>query len=329
MKNIIFFIRHFTERGTETSIYNYAKYNEEILNNKSYIVSFTEKEQIRLGFPTTRASYEKFKSRFEIFEINNIEEISNIIEKYKIDFFYTQTYGGPNDIYKFENKEIWKKCKTIKHCVYSTEFEESDYYISTSKFTNKKCNTNYNVLPLIVDLPNINDNLKKDLNIPENAIVIGRYGGFEEFNIQFVYNCIQRILEKNDNIYFLFMNTKNFYKHPRIIYLDMSVDMVYKTQFINSCNAMIHAQSLGETFGLAIGEFSLRNKPIITCNCGAKEHIEMLKDKAIIYNSEKDLNNIFDNIESIIISRNDWNAYQDYSPEKVMKLFDEIIFKKQ
>ena len=28
--NIGFFIRHFTERGTEIAIYDYAKYNEEI-----------------------------------------------------------------------------------------------------------------------------------------------------------------------------------------------------------------------------------------------------------------------------------------------------------
>jgi beta-1,4-mannosyl-glycoprotein beta-1,4-N-acetylglucosaminyltransferase len=327
MKNIIFFVRHFSERGTETSIYNYAKYNEEILKNKSYIVAFTEKEKTRLGLDTIILSYEKFNSSFKMFEINNIEEISNIIEKYKIDFFYTLTHGGPNDIYKFENKEIWRNCKTIKHCVFDTQFPEGDFCITISDRVNNKYNTKMPILPYIVDKANIDKNLKKDLNIPENAIVIGRYGGFEEFNIQFVYNCIQRILEKNDNIYFLFMNTKKFYKHPRIIYLEYSVDIIEKTKFINTCSAMIHARSMGEIFGLSVGEFSLCNKPIITCYCGYREHIDILKYKAIIYNSEEELNYIFDNIESIIKSRNDWNAYQDYSPEKVMKLFDEIIFK--
>ena len=41
--NIGFFCRHFTERGTEIAIYNYAKYNEELLGNKSYIVCFSDK----------------------------------------------------------------------------------------------------------------------------------------------------------------------------------------------------------------------------------------------------------------------------------------------
>ena len=325
MKNIIFFIRYFSERGTETSIYNYAKYNEEILKNKSYIVSFTKKEQMRLNLDTTRISYNNFKSRFDVFEINNIEEITDLIDKYNIDFFYTLTYGDI-DIYKFENKKIWKNCKTIKHSIFNTNKPESDFYISNSNFINKKNNTEYPVLPLIIDLPNINDNLKRELNIPNDAIVIGRHGGYDQFNIQYVYNCIYDILEKNDNIYFLFMNTKFFYNHPRIIYLEPSTDMIYKTKFINTCSAMIHARTMGETFGVSIGEFSLRNKPIITSNSGDKEHINILKEKAIIYNSSEELNFIFNNIESIINSRNNWNAYEDYSPEKIMKLFDELIF---
>ena len=34
--NIGFFVRHFNERGTEVASYDYAQYNELLLNNKSY-----------------------------------------------------------------------------------------------------------------------------------------------------------------------------------------------------------------------------------------------------------------------------------------------------
>ena len=50
MKNIAFFCRHFTERGTEIAIYNYAKYNEEILGNKSYIIHFSDKPKKSINF---------------------------------------------------------------------------------------------------------------------------------------------------------------------------------------------------------------------------------------------------------------------------------------
>ena len=74
--NIGFFIRHFTERGTEVAIYDYAKYNEEILNNKSFIICFTKEMQEKMNFPSQRCSYDKFNKRFQIIEdIPAMEEI--------------------------------------------------------------------------------------------------------------------------------------------------------------------------------------------------------------------------------------------------------------
>jgi hypothetical protein len=88
---------------------------------------------------------------------------------------------------------------------------------------------------------------------------------------------------------------------------------------------MIHARSIGETFGLSIAEFSSHNKPIITCRCGDLEHVSILKDKGLYYNSYHELIDIFNNFVNIKTSRNDWNAYLDYSPENVMLLFKKIF----
>jgi len=325
--NIGFFIRHFTERGTEVAIYDYAKYNEEILHNKSCIICFTEKTQEKMGFPNMRHSYNKFKKRFQIIEINDIHEMSVVIDIFDLSFFYTQTSGG-NDIYQFHNKNIWGNCKTIKHCVFDTTCPESDFYISISHYLNQNLNTNLPVIPYIVDLPTSNDNLRDELNIPKDTIVFGRYGGFDQFDISIAHEAIITFLETNVNTYFLFMNTNIFYNHPRIIYLDKNIELDYKVKFINTCDAMIHARAMGETFGLSIAEFSIKNKPIITCSCGDLEHINILGDKAIIYNSTEELVTIFKNIKSIINSKTDWNAYKLYTPAYVMNLFKTYIFTK-
>jgi len=325
--NIGFFIRHFTERGTEVAIYDYAKYNEELLHNKSYIICFTQKKQSQMNIGTTeRLSYDKFKNRFEIIEINDMIEMSSIINDKNLNFFYTQTHGGGNDIYQFENKDIWSNCKTIKHCVFDTSYPESDFYISISHFLNEKNKTNLHVIPYIVDLPDTNENLRKELNIPNDAIVLGRYGGVDQFNISITIEAIIEFLNLETNTYFLFMNTFQFYRHPRIIYLDRNVDLLYKVKFINTCDAMIHSRFMGETFGLSIAEFSIKNKPIITCPCGDLEHLKILGDKAILYTSKEQLINIFTNIKLIINSRNYWNAYHYYTPQNIMNLFKEIIF---
>lgn len=47
------------------------------------------------------------------------------------------------------------------------------------------------------------------------------------------------------------------------------ISIYEKTTFINTCDAMLWARHDGETFGLAIGEFSSKNKPVIyakVCN---------------------------------------------------------------
>ena len=121
------------------------------------------------------------------------------------------------------------------------------------------------------------------------------------------------------------MNTNPFYIHPRIIYLDMSIDELYKSTFINTCDVMIHAREVGETFGLSVAEFSSKNKPIITCNIGDIEHIHILGDKCIIYNSDYELSYILKNIKNIINTKNNWNAYTYYSPTNIMNMFDKIF----
>ncbi len=324
--NIGFFVRHFTERGTEIAVYDYARYNEEILHNNSYIICFTKETQAALHFPLDRSSYSKFNERFKIIEINTIYDMTYIIQKYNLSFFYTLTGGSGNDIYKFENKELWGKCKTIKHCVFNTTYPEGDFYISISNYLNYKYNTNIPVIPHIVDLPISDDNLRDELHIPADAIVYGRYGGFHEFDINIAHIAIKEYINSDENCYFIFMNTQKFYEHPRIIYLDKNIDLMYKVKFINTCNAMIHARKIGETFGLSIAEFSSKNKPIITCRCGDLEHIKILGDKAIIYNSTEELIDIFRNIKTIIKLHDDWNTYTMFSPEYVMNLFQTSIF---
>jgi hypothetical protein len=327
--NIGFFIRHFTERGTEVAIYDYARYNEEILHNKSYIICFTEQTQEKNRFPTQRYSYDKFSKRFQIIEINDMTDMTDVINNFKLDFFYTLTHGGGDDMYQFKNKYLWGNCKTIKHCVFDTKYPESDFYIGIADFLNCKYNTSLPVIPHIVDLPNTDENLRSELQIPNDAIVFGRYGGIDQFDINITHHAIKEYLQADENCYFLFMNTNKFYEHPRIIYLDKNLDLYYKVKFINTCDAMIHARGMGETFGLSIAEFSIKNKPVITCNCGDLEHIRILGDKAVIYSSSEQLMDIFKNIKTVIHSRDDWNAYRLYTPTYVMNLFKTIVFEKK
>jgi FkbM family methyltransferase len=325
-KKVGFFVRHFLERGTEISVYEYAHYNEVLLKNESIIICFTQETQKNLWpFFTDRITYEKFKQRFRVVEIGSIDEIQSVIQTYGLQYFYTQTYGGYGDIYQFQNSSLWSSCKTVKHCVFDTTGPESDCYLSISSYLNDRNNTRVRVLPLIVDLPECKETLRKELGIPEDAIVYGRHGGYEQFDISFVHEAIKESLEKHPWLYFVFLNTKPLYQHPNIRYLERSTDRMYISKFIETCDAMLHGRSGGETFGLAIAEFSCKNKPVVTCAIGDLEHIRILGEKGIVYTSKSSLMKIFEESRERFSSKTDWNAYSAYSPKHVMKLFESYI----
>ena len=176
----------------------------------------------------------------------------------------------------------------------------------------------------MVTLPECNENLREELKIPENAIVFGRYGGKESFDINFVHDIIKQIVNIRDDVYFLFMNTNVFYQHKNIIHLPGNADMVYKRKFINTCDSLIHARDRGETFGLTCGEFAICKKPVITWGGSReREHLLILKEKAVIYNNKEHLFSILNTFTKDKYNVNE-NGYMFYTPKNVMDIFNRI-----
>ena len=329
MKTVAFFIRHFTERGTEISTYNYAHFNEKILGNKSLIIAYKGPEK-KNKQPFINITREIFKKRFEIIEIKKIEEMSEIIKQKEISFCYIQSHGTFRDYYKLSNKKIWGECITTYHYVFGPMIRQgSSNRCVLGDDLNRRFFKKIPVLPYIVEEFKFFGNLRDNLKIPENAFVYGRYGGYETFDIEFVHSCIKEILLKRKDIYFLFLNTKEFYRHENIIYVERNTSNEYKSKFISSCDAMIHARKDGETFGLAVAEFSSANKPIITYKKSIdKEHIRILNKKGIYFKNKDELKRIFQNLKKEKIINKEWNAYKEYLPHKVMKIFKKLCLSK-
>jgi hypothetical protein len=309
---IAFHSNQLSLRGTEVSMYDFGKYNEEILNNESVI--FAKDPSIwQYSHPLAE---KKFKDRFKVFQYKNFNEVEKILDREKIDIFYTQKAG-------FNDGIVSPGRKTVVHSVFQHYEPHGDVYAYISKWLGDKYKSKY--VPYIVDLPKTEDNLRKQLNIPSNAIVFGRHGGLETFDIPFVYKTIEKVLAKRDDIYFLFLFTNKFINHKNVIFLEGNQDLVYKVNFINTCDAMLHARKVGETFGLAVAEFSLRNKPVFTFGGNMREsaHIQMLGNNAIKYHNENELFNKILNFKPD--STRDWNSYKEYNPEKIMNVFKKVF----
>ena len=319
MKTVAFLSNKLTLRGTEIAIYDYADYNEKILGNKSIIIT-RDYEKIKNEWDVDIQAYNKFKNRFDVFYYSSQQDIDQIVTNNKVTHIFIEKAGCFDGLFS-------NNCKNIIHCVFDVSQPHGQVYTPIGQTINQLQGKNYPVTPYMVTLPECDENLRAELNIPENAIVFGRYGGKESFDIKFVYDIIKNIVNLRDDVYFLFMNTSPFYSHPQIIYLNYTIDLLQKVKFINTCDAMIHARHVGETFGLSVAEFSCKNKPVITCSHGDAEHLLMLGDNALIYNSKKELMDIFDQFTTILKSKNNWTAYTHCSPSNVMNLFNTHIFK--
>jgi hypothetical protein len=312
MLNIAFMSNQLGERGTEVALYDYAHYNETILDNNSIIIYYNNN-----CFNSPKA-VEKFKSRFDVFGITQKEEVDCILEKNNVHIFYYIHSGGVKD------GILSKVAKNCVHAVFTCE-KHGDAYASISKYV--PGDHNIDVIPHMVSLPNSMNNMREELNIPRDALVISGYGGRDSFNIKYVQNTVYEIAKNNPNIYFVFANFDRFTpKIKNIIYLEKIIDLNKKVEFINTSDAMIWARSIGETFGLAIAEFSSKNKPVIAAKVGwCQAHVEYLGDKGLWYHDSESLKKIILGLNRDEIIQKDWNAYKELTPDKVMYKFKKIF----
>jgi hypothetical protein len=314
MVKIAFWDNGLGERGTSVSLYDYAHFNETLLNNKSIII------YNNTHYSNNEAVIQKFTNRFKVFSVNNWSKVDNILLSEKCDIIYIIKAGEYDG-------QISNVCKNVIHCVFSCHQPHGHIYSSIAPWVIGNSGK-YPVVRHMINLPNNDDNFRKELNIPDTAIVFGRHGGYKQFDIKFVQNTVYDIAEKNKNIYFLFMNTEPFCKSlENIIHFPVITDLSIKSKFINTCDAMLWGRSDGEIYSLSQGEFSIKNKPIICCNIGANGHVHKLGKTALWYSNETDLKNIillFDREEN---SKKDWNMYKDSTPEIIMNDFNEIFIK--
>ncbi len=310
---ILFHENFLNKRGTSVALFDYAYYNQKILGNESIIISNN-------NLPNDSEVVKKFKSHFDVIHYNNFIEINTIIEKKDVDIFYI-IKSGEND------GMLVPDIKNVVHSVFCGDITQKhgDIYATVSEWLSSISNFRIPHVPHMINLPNTIKNYRNNFKIPIDAIVFGRYGGIETFDIPFVKEAIRNILNVRNDLFFLFMNTNKFIDHQNVIYMEPTSDLYSKKTFINTCDFMIHARHQGESFGLSVLEFACSNKSIITYGkSNEKSHIQYLGKNCIIYDEYTDIFNILSNISKT----DQFNTHylnDLFSPNAVMTKFKKIF----
>jgi len=304
-----------TLRGSEVALLDYALHNQSFLGNQSCLAVAD-----RPGLES-HPVFCHWKARLPCLVYGSRAELGARLRREGVDILY-QIKPGANDGFEIRG---------VRNCIHAM-FPESEFhgdiYAYVSPWLSRVMTGRPDrFVPHLVSRHQSGENLRSGLGIPANARVFGRHGASDTFNIPWVQQAVIRHARAHPEDHFVFLNTERFtgaIEQKNIHFLPATPDVVQKAKFLATCDAMLHARWHGETFGLAVGEFAVLGKPVITFS-GSREraHLEMLGDRALTYDDREDLEKILKRFEGRNPGKTEYDDYAD--PHRVMGLFQKVF----
>lgn len=305
-------------RGTTVAITDYARYNQEILGNES-VIAYNASLGNERDMGSEQAVVDRLSKEFNVVGYRE-GDLEGVIEKEKVEFSYFIRAG---------NKEpLPSNTKTGVHAVFQFNDPHGDRYAYVSRWLADTVSSGtLPYVPHIVSLPQPTSTYRNTLGIEKDKIVVGRLGGYYTFDINKVKQYIVNLVNENNNFVFLFVGTEPFANHPNIKFINEIQDPLKKSNFINTCDVMLHARMRGESFGLSIAEFLSLNKPVLAWAGGHDlNHTLMLKDSGTLYKDVEELNELLHNVKDLKEKEQWSNRTEEFKPDVVMKKFKEVFY---
>ena len=311
-------------RGTGYSTLTYARYLEK------YMGGYLSGPSLLLCIPPRDLDFEVLAR--QRFDASNMIQLSNwpqpeildpILAAHNITDVYMQKQGQKDGVVS-----LLPRVRTCVHCVFFAHEPHGTIYARISNTVKGRQNEQPPTVPYPVEIEVVTGDLRAELDISPTATVFGRYGGDATFDIDFVHQEVSWLSQHRDDIVFIFMNTKPFCdESPTVKFLTSTSNSVRRAQFVRTCDAMLHARYLGETFGLAIAEFSIQNRPIITFGGSVDSaHLAILGAKGLVYFDSASLRTILLSFNRTMAAQHDWNAFREFEPEQVMRRFVDVFW---
>ena len=328
---VAFYASQLSERGTEVALFDYAHYAEAVLGVRAYILFDA------VCTANVPAVCERFAQRFGQRCIGIDYEIrldpmladGGILRRERITHLYMLKTGDASSAPRIDG--LAGHVHVCVHAVFDGREPHGDAYARISPCVPGRCQ----LVPHIVrERVRVGVDLRRQLGIPPDAAVFGRHGALHTFDIPFVREAVEEVARARPrSTFFVLLNTAPFAgcsDLSNVIHLDAVVDDEAKDTFIRTCDAMLHARSRGETFGLAIAEFAMHDKPIITSSMHhdgglARFHLDLLGERALLYTDRASLIELLLAFDRDAVRRREPNyyaaPYRPFEPHRVMATF--------
>jgi hypothetical protein len=317
-----FHSKQLTERGTEVALRDYAAGARDLLGH-----------DVRIFVPASGDIVQPVRARVEReFDLVLYDDPTQIA----CDALYVIKRGRPG--------RITQRIPELNHAFMDASWPHGHRFATVSNWVSSRAVRHLRlprnrtldlprfrkppVVPHIVTLPDMDDDLRAELEIPGDGVVFGRHGGIGTFSIEFVKEAVRAAVAEREDVWFVFANTLAFSDHPRILFLPLLDTRVAVRRFVNTCDYMIHAYAYGETFGLAVAEFAYVGAPVLTwAGMPRRAQYELLSGDLLL-----EYHDYEDTLEYLLmLPRREGPVATDiperFSPERVMARFDEIFLR--
>jgi hypothetical protein len=309
--NVAFHSNSMSLRGSENALWDYANFNETILGNHSVICHPAELENAE------NPTFAKWKARFPLVPYRTKAELSSKLKANGVDILY-QIKPGPFDGF------IILGVKNCIHSMFLSDEFHGDRFAYVSRWASRvMTGREESFVPHFVPQLESKVGLRESLGISTKARVFGRHGGWDTFNIPFARKTVAQHARQNPEDHFVFLNTEPIRETESLAnvhYLGATANPEEKARFLATCDAMLHARLHGETFGLAVGEFAVLGKPVITfADSRERAHLEMLGRQSLQYRHADELIKILRDFRPHRTQGTEYEIFNE--PKIVMELF--------
>lgn len=252
-----------------------------------------------------------------VFQYKSRTQLEELTRKEQITHNYVFSGGGPNEpSYTNNGDSHWRLLDTkhITRVVFRNYRPHGDYYLYVSEWlykwsrrfprrilARKPADTLVSWLPHIVDpQPGNGRGFRQSLGIPSDGKVIGRIGGFDQFDDPAAQLAILGILRENPKVWFVAVNTQPFGRHERLLYLPV-LERSAVWDFYDACDVLLNGRLMGESFGFSIAEPLSLGKPVVAPHwirnpLMDKHHMLMPGDSVLTYKHRGELAKVLHNV---------------------------------
>ena len=281
-------------------------------------------------------------------------ELLKIIQKKKPFILHRYSAGIPEFPFVAEIK------KHTNHFISTSVFGDQDDTIDISKviyvskhvqwMADKVGNAekgvfypNHHVVRNPIEAPYSSDNLREELNIPNDAFVFGRIGRDDD-NIYDSTNIEAYAKVEQGNTYFIFVNPSGKCRSDikrlgikNAKFIERTTSEVRLSQFYNSLDVLAHARKDGECNCASIWEAAAHRKPVIShYGTTYNGHLETIQDSGFVV-LPGDIDEYARIMKAFIdkevdyqaLSDNAYRQWQKVTPEKMgnaqLNIYKELI----